>query len=176
MAHPADGSGRSLGLGLAIVERLARLLGHTVTVRSQRGKGSVFGVCALAAAPEHRRSAAPAAAESTRDLAGLRVLVVDDEAQERDAIGGLLARWGCEVRAVVDGDEALAIAGAPAGPPDVVLCDLQLGGVETGFEVLDRLRARCGGTLPCAIVSGDSAPGLLGDAERRGYRLLRKPT
>jgi signal transduction histidine kinase len=177
VARPSDGRTRGLGLGLAIVERLANLLGHTVTVRSRRGKGSVFGICVPTAAPEVRSPAGPAADESARDLAGVRVLVVgDDEAQVRDAIGGLLGRWGCEVCAVVDGDEALAIGGAPGGTPDLVLCDLHLRGVETGFEVLDRLRARCGDALPCAIVSGDSAPGLLGEAESRGYRLLRKPT
>ena len=80
------------------------------------------------------------------------------------------------MRAAADGDEALATVEARGAPPDLVLCDLQLRGDETGFGLLDRLRARWGDEVPCAIITGSSAPDLPREAQSRGYSLLRKPT
>jgi CheY-like chemotaxis protein len=102
----------------------------------------------------------------------VRVLVVDDEADVRDALGGLLARWGCTVAAAGSGAAALTESGAP---PELVLCDLRLGEGESGFDVLDRLKARWGERLQGVVVTADAAPELIAEARARGYPLLHKP-
>jgi CheY-like chemotaxis protein/two-component sensor histidine kinase len=164
---------QGLGLGLAIVERLARLLGHAITVKSEVGRGSVFGVRVPIVAPATPAAAVSAAAlEPGAELAGMRVLVVDDEANMREALGGLLTRWGCRVEAAGSGAEAIASGGVR---PDFVLCDLRLGETEDGFDVLDRLKARWGVDLQGAIVTADAAPERIQEARRRGYSLLHKP-
>ncbi len=168
--NPERDRAKGLGLGLAIVDRVARLLGHPVSVRSQPGRGSAFGVRVSVVAP---RAAAPASAPAPgAELAGVRVLVVDDEADVRDALGGLLARWGCAVETAGSGAEALAPGGAA---PELVLCDLRLGGAEAGFDVLDRLKARWGERLQGVVVTADAAPELIAEARERGYPLLHKP-
>jgi CheY-like chemotaxis protein len=162
---------QGLGLGLAIVERVARLLGHAVSVKSQPGRGSVFGV-RVPIVPPRSEAPAPAAAETGAELAGLRILVVDDEPDVRAALGGLLERWGCSVATAASGGDALAAGREPA---DFALCDLRLGEGESGFDVLDRLQARWGPRLHGIIVTADATPERIAEAHRRGYSLLHKP-
>jgi len=168
---PQRDRAKGLGLGLAIVDRVARLLGHAITVKSRVGRGSVFGVRVpiVAARPGEPASAAP---ETGAQLAGLRVLVIDDEPDVRAALDGLLQRWGCSVETASSGEEALSVGRAPL---ELVLCDLRLGERESGFEVLDRLKARWGTSWRGIIVTADASPERIADAHARGYPLLRKP-
>jgi signal transduction histidine kinase/CheY-like chemotaxis protein len=169
---PQRDRAKGLGLGLAIVERAARLLGHAISVTSQVGRGSVFGVRVPIVAPRPDAVSAPAEAGASAELLGLRVLVVDDEPDVRAALDGLLKRWGCSVETAASGGEALA---AGRASPDLVLCDLRLGDDESGFDVLDRLKARSGANLQCVIVTADASPGRIADAHARGLSLLHKP-
>jgi signal transduction histidine kinase/CheY-like chemotaxis protein len=168
---PQRDRAEGLGLGLAIVDRVARLLGHAITVKSQIGRGSVFGV-RVPIVPPRAEPPAPAAPEAGTQLADLRVLVVDDEPDVRAALDGLLRRWGCSVESAASGGEALAAARAL---PDLVLCDLHLGEGASGFDVLDGLKARCGTRLHGIVVTADASPECIADAHARGYPLLRKP-
>ncbi len=170
--NPERDRAKGLGLGLAIVERVARLLGHAITVRSQLGRGSAFGMRVPIVAPQTASQAPSAAPQPGAELAGVRVLVVDDEPDVRAALSGLLSRWGCSVAVAGNGAEALASGGAP---PDLVLCDLRLGEAESGFDVLDRLRARWGARLQAVVVTADAAPERIQEARTRGYPLLHKP-
>jgi signal transduction histidine kinase len=168
---PERDRAKGLGLGLAIVDRVARLLDHAISVKSQVGRGSVFGVRVpiVPPGPERPASAAP---EIGTQLAGLRVLVVDDEPDVRAALDGLLQRWGCSVETAASGGEALS---AGRASPDLVLCDLRLGEGGSGFDVLDRLKARWGTSLHGIIVTADASPGCIAAAHARGYPLLHKP-
>jgi signal transduction histidine kinase len=168
---PQRDRAQGLGLGLAIVDRVARLLGHAITVKSQVGRGAVFGVRVPIVAPRPSEPAS-AAPETGTQLAGLRVLVVDDEPDVRAALDGLLQRWGCSVETAASGGEALA---AGRGSPELVLCDLRLGDDESGFDVLDRLKARWGTSLQGVIVTADASAERIADAHARGYPLLHKP-
>jgi signal transduction histidine kinase/CheY-like chemotaxis protein len=170
-ASPQRDRAKGLGLGLAIVERVARLLGHTITVKSQVGRGSVFGVRVPIVAPRLEQPA-PAAAETGTPLAGVHVLVVDDEPDVRAALEGLLQRWGCTVETAASGDNALAPGRAR---PELVLCDLRLGDDVSGLDVLARLKARWGTLLHGVIVTADASPERIADARACGYPLLQKP-
>ena len=163
---------KGLGLGLAIVKRLSDLLGHRVTISSTLGHGTVVRIFVERAEPEKEVDASLASLSNS--LAGLRVLIVDDEASTRDAMEGMLMRWGCEVATAHGADDA--VEHARKERPDVVLCDLSLGGDETGVDVVARLRGECGPTLACAFVTGESAPERLADARATGCRIAFKPT
>ena len=97
-----DAPGQGLGLGLAIAQRIAVLLGSDVGLQSTPGRGSRFSIDVprVAAIQPHRHA--------KRGLAGLRVLLVDNEPQALDALASVLRGWGCDVRAVADGDAARA--------------------------------------------------------------------
>ena len=168
---PERDRAKGLGLGLAIVDRVARLLGHAITVKSQVGRGSVFGV-RVPIVPPRRDQPASAAPETGAQLAGLRVLVVDDEPDVRAALEGLLRRWGCSVETASSSEEALSVDRVPL---DLVLCDLRLGEGGSGFDVLDRLKSRRGARLHGIVVTADASAERIADARARGYPLLRKP-
>jgi signal transduction histidine kinase len=158
-----------IGLGLAIVQRLARLLGHGVGLDSVPGRGTVARLRLARAEPQAETAAEPAAPDSLR---ARRVLVIDDEAAAREALQGLLARWGCEVRTASGLHSALA----QAPGSELVLCDLELEPGPDGVEVVQALRQACGPALRCAFVSGSSSAALVDKARRTGLPIAFKPT
>ena len=169
--HEAS-TGPGLGLGLAIVRRLAALLDHRVSIESIVGKGTVVRILVPREQPQLRVSAAaPNVVESLR---GIRVLIIDDEASARDAMAGLLVQWGCEVLTAGSGDEA--VERALARSPDIALCDLRLADEENGVDVVARIRRECGATFACAFVTGESAPDRIAEARATGHPVAFKPT
>jgi signal transduction histidine kinase len=172
IGNPERDRARGLGLGLAIVRRLAELLGHRVEVDSEPGRGSVFRIVARrddpppVAVPE-------AVAPPPGSLAGRRILVVDDEADVRVGTASLLASWGGDCVAAATVDEALDRAGGRA--PDAMIVDWRLAAGATGFDAVARLRAAFGAAIPALIVSGASAPDDLARIKASGMPLLHKP-
>lgn len=168
--NPQRDRSLGLGLGLSIVRRTAELLGHRIDVLSRLGRGSVFRVVvARATASSHPEAAQLPVHE---DVAGLRVLVVDDEAPIRFALQGLLEAWGCECVVARDGAEALARLGDAR--PDALLCDYRFER-ETGVELVQRLRERLGEDVPALIVTGDVTAGQLIDIAASDLPVMHKP-
>ena len=166
---------KGLGLGLAICDRIARMLGHPMDVRSRPGRGSRFSVTVpLATREAIERRAAPAVAGSELGLDGLRVLCIDNEPEILDGMKLLLDRWGCTVLLAENGPQALAAVGE-AGAPEMVLVDYHLADRVSGLEVMDRLDAELGQGVPAIVITADRSPALEDAVRARGYGLLRKP-
>jgi signal transduction histidine kinase/CheY-like chemotaxis protein len=171
------GEGRAgLGLGLAIVDRLCRLLGHSVRLTSILGKGSRFSVAVprVAARPEVGESPAPAHPfmdASDRKL----VVLIDDDPLVLEGMCGLFRSWDYHVLIAGADDEALAGVGDRDRPPDLIVCDYHLSGGKTGIEVIEGLRRTLSAEIPAFLVSGDTSPELLRQARASGYHLLHKP-
>lgn len=173
-AQPAD-TERGLGLGLAIVERLAQLLGHVVTVRSEPDHGSMFAIeVPLATGPETEVEAPPAPSDSA-ELAGLSVMVIDDDPAALRATQALFEGWGCRVLTAVSGADAESQVEASVPPPDIYICDFRLSHAETAIDVLDRLRTRLGRDIRAVVVSADTSSEVRLAVDASGYPLLHKP-
>jgi signal transduction histidine kinase len=174
-ASPGPGQDRGasagLGLGLAIVQRLSRLLQLRVQLHSQPGRGSVFMVEGLAPAGVAPQAVAAARREMRR-LAGLRVAVLEDDPEVRDAMRRLLRLWDCEV---VDGDCAAELQGRLGGPPDAVVADLRLAAGRTGVEELRLLQAAWPADVPVLWISGETAPDGLRSLLPAAAVVLTKP-
>jgi len=171
VGNPERDRAKGLGLGLAVVRRLARLLGHDVDVRSTPGRGSAFAVEVPLVTAVGTASREVPVRPSTD--ANAVVLVVDDEELVRLGLQAMLEGWGYRVLAA--GSRAEAIGLLDAHRPDLILADYRLRGGETGLEVIRAVHARLGVRTPAAIVTGDTAPERLAEAQAGGYRLLHKP-
>ncbi|HSD17805.1 MAG TPA: PAS-domain containing protein [Thermomonas sp.] len=161
-----DAPGQGLGLGLAIARRIAVLLGSDVDLMSVPARGSRFGIDVprVAAAQPHR--------VAKRGLAGLRVLLVDNEPQALEALASVLGGWGCDVRSVADSEAARdALSREPA---DLWVFDYHLDHGDDGVAVFQRLAAIHPG-VPCLILSADQTGAVRTAAQEAGLPLLMKP-
>ncbi|MGH8030835.1 MAG: hybrid sensor histidine kinase/response regulator [Luteimonas sp.] len=165
-----DGApGQGLGLGLAIADRIARLLDAPLTLRSGLARGSVFALTVprVADAAPHSH-----AMPTKTALDGCHVLVVDNEPLALHALRRLLEGWGCSVDAVADGSAAeRAIANRDAA---LWLFDYHLDHADTGTALHARLTARFG-DRPTLILSADATDAVRRHAAERGLGLLQKP-
>jgi len=166
---------QGLGLGLAIVERLARLLDLRIYVRSIEGRGSVF-VVEVPVAVGMATSITPASEpRDTVRLEGLTVLVIDDDPASRDAAAGLLAQWGCETLLASCGTQAEDLLRTSETAPSVILSDYRLRDGELDTDVVWRLRTHLGENVPALIVSADASALSAEAVNASGMHLLRKP-
>jgi two-component system, sensor histidine kinase len=140
---------------LAIVKRLAELLGYAVRIDSRVGKGSRFTV----SIPRAHGVFAPAAASSARaglsDLADHFVVVVDDDSGAREGLRALLKSWRCRVLAGASLAELEQGLRARGEQPDVIVSDYRLRDDSNGVALINALRARYGSTLPGVVLTGD---------------------
>ncbi len=163
------------GLGLAIVRRQAALMGLPVGFSSKLGKGSVFWVRAPITAHPSQPVARPRdATAEVRPLAGLKVLVIDDEPVQLNAARFFLEGQGALVEARPETAQALRCV-AQGFRPDVILADYRLGDGITGATAIEMLRSSLGFRVPAIIVTGDTEPQRIADAEASGCLLLHKP-
>ncbi len=165
---------QGLGLGLAIVSRLARLLGGHIHVASRPGQGSLFAIDLPRGRPQVQQAPSPRLEES-QSLEGALILIVDDDALVLESLRGMLEHWRCAVLTAADAEAALTAIEEVDRLPDVILCDYQLRGEITGLQLMHRLRAAACLPIPGAILSGDTSPESLRQIRDSGLPLLSKP-
>ena len=171
------GGAKGYGLGLSIVRRISRLLDHPVHVRSQVGKGSVFTV--LVPLSETAGQARPMQAPRLprhRTIDGVRVLVIDNEAQVLEGMTSLLDTWRCRVIAASNAEGALSELDRTGVKPDLLLVDYHLDHGRVGTEAISAIRKRVDAGIPAAIITADHSPAIQDDVRKlAGVSLLLKP-
>jgi signal transduction histidine kinase/ActR/RegA family two-component response regulator len=171
LANPQRDRGQGLGLGLAIVERTAKLLDHPMSVRSREDLGSVFSITVPRGDPRQVRIAEAVRAEA---LDGCIVLVIEDEPEIRGAMSLLLEGWGARVIAAANAADADAELAMLPSAPHVALVDYRLPGPDNGVRILERLRQRYPGSGGI-LITGDIGPDLLREAQAAGFEIMHKP-
>ncbi|HEV2509560.1 PAS domain-containing hybrid sensor histidine kinase/response regulator [Bosea sp. (in: a-proteobacteria)] len=166
---------RGLGLGLSIVERIARTLDHKLALASTPGRGTRFSILVPRAAPlpAMATTAATRGTPSSSQLAGLKLLAIDNEPTILDGMRLLLGGWGCKVETAGGLDEASSLIAA-AGAPDVLIADYHLDHGENGIAVISALRQQVGG-LPAILLTADRSPEVREEAAALDIHVLNKP-
>jgi len=175
-AQCPDG-GQEAGLGLAVVRRLAALLGHRVSALYSPGHGSRYSVeVPLAALPAPERSpSAISVEESARPKTRGLIVILDDEAIILLGLGVLLESWGYQVLSAMSLDEAVQQVADETRTPDLIIADYRLADGNTGPEAIDAIREISDPRIPGIVLTGDTAPGILERVGKRGFGILHKP-
>ncbi|MGY0793747.1 PAS domain-containing protein [Azospirillum argentinense] len=174
IGNPERDRTKGLGLGLSIVQRLAKLLEHPVTVRSTLGQGSEFtvdvplGEVAAVQYPE------PFAAVALHGGGRLAVLIDDED----DVLLGLCTifhGWGFDTVVGSSAEQALDRLKADGRVPAVIVSDYRLAANKTGVDAVCRIRDQVGVTLPGMVLTGETAAELRGEVAKQGLEIVIKP-
>ncbi|RWC70555.1 MAG: sensor histidine kinase [Mesorhizobium sp.] len=168
-AREAEG----LGLGLSIVDRIARVLRLEIRIFSNPGKGTRFSVILpVTAAQEPRREVETRApARTAASLSGLHVLCIDNDMRILEGMRLLLEGWGCNVATATGSGDLDKVA---VQRPDIVLADYHLDR-ETGLDVIIKLRATHGDDLPAVLVTADRSNEVRAAAAGLDIPMINKP-
>lgn len=178
--NPERDRNKGLGLGLSIVKRLADLLDYPLSFNSQQGVGTSFSIDlpVVDAKIVNPINVEDHTIVSTLSLKDICVVVVDDEINVQVATRALLESWGCIVRCYESQAQALddlSHTKLEDFQPDVILADYRLAKEQTGDQAIDAITALYPQDIVAMIITGDTAPDRLKDAEASGYILLHKP-
>jgi signal transduction histidine kinase/ActR/RegA family two-component response regulator len=165
-----------LGLGLAIVDRLCRLLDHPIEVKSAVGKGSVFAVTVPLAPADKRAIEASIVPRAQPSLSHDKlVLVIDDDPLVLEGMSGIFRKWGCRVVTADSDSKALKAVTEQDDVPDLIISDYHLANGRTGIATIEWLRGELSAQIPAFLISGDTDPATLHEAKVKGFHLLHKP-
>ena len=174
IGNPERDRQEGIGLGLAIVKRLDALLGCELALVSKVNSGSVFKIAIALADQTPIADDAVDAPKPDGAVRGL-ILVIDDEGAIQEAMRSLLTSWGHDVIVAGSGDEILEKTVHVSIRPDLIVCDFRLRKGENGIEVIQRLHSEYNHEIPAVLITGDTAPDRLKEAQESGLPLLHKP-
>jgi CheY-like chemotaxis protein len=175
------GTKRGLGLGLAIVDRIAKLLDHEVRMRSEIDRGSVFEVLVPLANPADARPAVVSLIDKApaSSLDGTIILCVDNEHTILEGMQGLLSKWGASPLIANNSEDAVEhlrkLGSNGGGYPSILLVDYHLDDDVTGIEVIEELRAHAQTDIPAIIVTADHSQSVRDKIRGSGHPVLHKP-
>ena len=162
---------RGLGLGLSIVERIARLLRHPLKLSSEPGKGSLFSVeLPLTESIAAARLKAADAPTPMAPLLGMEILVIDNEPAIVDGMRILLEGWGCRVQTFSHLEELDGVQLSL----DAIIADYHLDH-GTGFDAIKKLREQLRSDLPAILITADRTQIVRDEAQSNNVAVLHKP-
>ncbi|MGY3295030.1 Na+/proline symporter/signal transduction histidine kinase [Bradyrhizobium sp. LM3.6] len=149
---------RGLGLGLSIVERLARVLNHGIAIDSNVGGGSVFSVTVpTAKAITHTAAVTSATPLARAPISGALIVCIENDAAILDGMRTLLKAWDAEVIAVADPEGAIAAIESAGGRVTGLLVDYHLDR-GNGIAAIRDIRRRFGDGIPAILITADRSP------------------
>lgn len=180
--NPQRDRSEGLGLGLAIVQRLANLLNHAVELRSCPLHGATFAIrvpirepmpsVSDVAADQH---SLPIQLNQPIALHGYRILLVEDDALVRESYERLLNLWGCDIRAHSNASAALSQVSEGNWLPQIIISDYRLGGGVNGLELITAVRQHLRQQVPAALITGNTEEPALRKLNENACRVLFKP-
>jgi two-component system, sensor histidine kinase len=167
---------QGLGLGLSIVERAARLLGHSVSLSSTLGRGSCFAVAVpLLQAGSFEVQSDSALPHYTPDIAGRLVAIIENEGGIRTGMQSLLQSWGCRVVVADSAASMVELLDNFGETVELVISDFGLRGSSNGVEAIAAIRQRWGDKLPALLFTGNIGKETFALARNAGLTVLYKP-
>jgi len=167
---------KGLGLGLSIADRMARVLGHRIEVRSWYGKGTVFSVNLPQVAAQQVSSNFAPGKRNFNQLDGLHLLCIDNEPIILEGMQAMLKGWQCKPYAATSLEQAETLLSREDTPViDVFLADYHLNDGQTGVQALKSLEQNAQQTISGIIITADRTDEIAAEVNAAGFMLLHKP-
>ena len=168
---------KGLGLGLAIVDKIARMLGHEISVSSVEGKGSVFSVRVPLGELQSAQPAprGPHLPMLDSGLKGARVWVIDNDLAICQGMKTLLEGWGCRVTTAVSAEGLAGQVDVARAPVDLILADYHLDNDENGVDAVAVINAQRSQPAPVLMITANYTNELKQHIRELGYLLMNKP-
>ncbi|MGR4043711.1 hybrid sensor histidine kinase/response regulator NahK/ErcS' [Pseudomonas sp. 910_21] len=167
---------RGLGLGLAIVEKIAGILGHRIGVRSWPGRGSVFSVQVPISASAPLPAPRPELGEALLErLHGARIWVVDNDAAICAGMRTLLEGWGCQVITALSEEDLARQVDDYRAEVDLLIADYHLDRQQNGIDAVARINARRALAIPAMMITANYSNELKQQLRELGHTLMHKP-
>ncbi|WP_414918788.1 hybrid sensor histidine kinase/response regulator NahK/ErcS' [Pseudomonas sp. IT-P4] len=167
---------RGLGLGLAIVEKIAGILGHPIHVRSWPGRGSMFSVevplSATAPTPPPTLQMSEPMLERLR---GARIWVLDNDATICAGMRTLLEGWGCRVVTALSEEDLARQVDNYRAEADLLIADYHLDNDQNGVDAVARINARRASPIPAMMITANYSNELKQQIRELGHTLMHKP-
>lgn len=168
-AHEAgDRDAEGVGLGLAIVNRLADLCGFNLTVKSERGRGTVARISDIQMSFEQVVRTPSVSNEPLRLQSNFRVILVEDDLDVLNATAAMLRHWGCDVQAYTEPPVSFQAA-------DVIIADFDLGNKRLGTEAIRVIRKGLESNVPAILMTGHAEAIANQQNFDEGIQVLAKP-
>ncbi|MCF8168508.1 MAG: hybrid sensor histidine kinase/response regulator, partial [Rhodoferax sp.] len=175
IGNPERDRAKGLGVGLSIVDRACRQLGHPLTLRSSLGKGTRFSLrVPLAPDQVHDWPRVTSLAPTWSDLDGLHILFIEDDTLGREGLAGLLTSWGCQVTVATSANTACYLVRRNPSI-NLIISDFRLGGDTNGIEAVRQVRAVVGQSIVACLVTGDTDASVKDQAQEAELFFLQKP-
>lgn len=172
----SESAGFGMGLGLSIVDRACRRLGHTVTVRSKPGRGSVFSISLpVVAAPDQENIRKSDDRHGISEEMDLIVLIVENNPDVLFATAQKIESWGGSVLTSASTQEAIDQVRDIGMAPDIILADYQLDGDDNGIRTILAVREETGTEVPAIMITASREEALAEDSRRHNFTVLTKP-
>jgi Na+/proline symporter/signal transduction histidine kinase/CheY-like chemotaxis protein len=166
---------RGLGLGLSIVERLARVLNHGIAIDANASGGSVFSVTVpVAKAINHTAAVTSATPLSKTPMSGALIVCIENDPAILDGMKTLLTAWDAEVIAVADPEAAITAIEASGASVTGLLVDYHLDR-GNGVAAIREIRRRFGENIPAILITADRSPNVRAAAREENIAILNKP-
>ena len=172
--NPERNQKKGLGLGLSIVKRLCDLQNWPISVTSAIDKGSQFSIAVpLGQSKEIVRNTT----QSSNFVVfnNEKVVIIEDDEQVRIGLETLLSGWNCNVQSFSSSKNCLEFLALGVFKPNLVLSDFRLQNNETGIELIKQIRQQQEYAIPAVIITGDTAPERLKEAQESGLIIIHKP-
>ena len=168
---------KGLGLGLAIVDKISRMLGHEVTVSSIEGKGSVFSVKVPVGRllPKQPTADDDRAVSNHGGLGGARIWVIDNDHAICQGMQTLLEGWDCQVVSAVSLGDLERQLDPAKSPVDLILADYHLDNDENGVDVVAEINGRRHCPAPVVMITANYTNELKQHIRELGHVLMNKP-
>lgn len=171
-------SDRGLGLGLAIVDKLSRVLNHPIKVTSRLGRGSMFSVSVPivhSPSPESLPNPAIVSDAISDRLNGAKIWLIDNDIAICNAMADLLGGWGCELVTATSLEALSECVDISTYPVDLLIVDYHLDNDELGIDAAEAVVSTRDDDLTVLMITANYSKDVNEEIRDRGYLLMNKP-